>query len=692
MRKVALFMDGWKRYFTYAWPLGFMQKIKEEHADVNLYIFNSNGNWNRDDGYSYGEYNIYNLPDLSDFDGIIISVNNIKYPEVTAELLDKIRKSGVPAISLETAFDGLHFVGIDNYDAMYDMTRHMIEKHGAKRMWYLAGPKDNYEAQERCRAFRDCMDEYGLTVNDEDVLFGDFSFNDGVEGFEELLRVHGHKFVERENDAPDYGGPAEVYGEITSGSFADSAPDAKMNELEEQQEIDELRDAERELIKKLLPDAIMCANDNLAVGVCNRAEALGLSVPQDFGVTGFDNFDKAAYYTPRITTVSRIREKIGYAAAETMLSIWAGKNPETSVYIDYKCIFTESCGCVGDAMPNGRQYLKNYIMGVVEREEIDESTLDFTHLLSRCKDYGSLYPCVQEAYKEASCKKCIVAVDKSLVEMGNSGTAISSAYEEDAFFTKGYPQRMRFVYKKGVDLADDGIYHGMFPLLEDETGGNIFLFAPFHFGDKAVGFCCVENGYYLMDKQLWSTVISEINVAMLTLFNKWRLEQVNQELAVISIKDALTQIYNREGMRQIAAKAFDDAARRGKPLTIMFADMDKLKFINDNYGHEYGDRAIKSAARAIAGGGGMNSIPVRYGGDEFVSISLYSEEEKPEDKKTAILRKAREIAAQEKLPFDLEFSIGYVITDPAEDKTLEDYVREADHIMYREKMEKKVGR
>ena len=107
MKKVALFMDGWKRYFTYAWPLGFMQKIKEARADVNLYIFNSNGNWNRDDGYSYGEYNIYNLPELTDFDGIIISVNNIKYPGVTAELLDRIRKSGVPAISLETAFDGL---------------------------------------------------------------------------------------------------------------------------------------------------------------------------------------------------------------------------------------------------------------------------------------------------------------------------------------------------------------------------------------------------------------------------------------------------------------------------------------------------------------------------------------------------------------------------------------------------------
>ncbi len=81
-----------------------------------------------------------------------------------------------------------------------------------------------------------------------------------------------------------------------------------MPRLRNNDEMDDRRLEEREIVKKILPDAIICANDNLAVGVCNRAEALGLSVPKDFKVTGFDNFDKAAYYTPRITTVSRIRE------------------------------------------------------------------------------------------------------------------------------------------------------------------------------------------------------------------------------------------------------------------------------------------------------------------------------------------------------------------------------------------------
>lgn len=58
MRKVALITDGWRRLFTYAWPAGILQRIKETNEEVNLYIFNSTGNWSRDAGYNRAEYNI----------------------------------------------------------------------------------------------------------------------------------------------------------------------------------------------------------------------------------------------------------------------------------------------------------------------------------------------------------------------------------------------------------------------------------------------------------------------------------------------------------------------------------------------------------------------------------------------------------------------------------------------------------
>lgn len=58
--------------------------------------------------------------------------------------------------------------------------------------------------------------------------------------------------------------------------------------------------------KGTLPDAVICANDNIAVGVIEAAAIRGYHVPDDFCVTGFDDFDKAMFYEPRITTVSHI--------------------------------------------------------------------------------------------------------------------------------------------------------------------------------------------------------------------------------------------------------------------------------------------------------------------------------------------------------------------------------------------------
>ena len=91
MRKVALITDGWRRLFTYAWPAGILQRIKERDEEVNLYIFNSTGNWSRDAGYNRAEYNIFNLPDLSEFDGIILELNNISSPAVLAEVIHKAK-------------------------------------------------------------------------------------------------------------------------------------------------------------------------------------------------------------------------------------------------------------------------------------------------------------------------------------------------------------------------------------------------------------------------------------------------------------------------------------------------------------------------------------------------------------------------------------------------------------------------
>lgn len=130
-------MDGWKRFFTYAWPAGILQRIRESGEDINLYIFNSSGDWSWDADFNIGEYNIYKLPDLNDFDGIVMDLNNIRYPEVSNEIAEIVRKTGKPAISISNKLPGFYYVGIDNRGSMTTMIEHLYTMHNCRRFWFM---------------------------------------------------------------------------------------------------------------------------------------------------------------------------------------------------------------------------------------------------------------------------------------------------------------------------------------------------------------------------------------------------------------------------------------------------------------------------------------------------------------------------------------------------------------------------
>ena len=169
MKKIALFMDGWKRFFTFAWPAGILQRIRETNEDVGLYIFNSSGDRSRDADYNIGEYNIYHLPDLNDFDGIIVDLNNIRYPEVCEYVVESVKKTGKPVISVANEIEDFYYAGIDNYAAMREIIEHLHKEHNCKKFWLMMGPDDNYESKMRTQALTDYMDECGIPYDNTDI-------------------------------------------------------------------------------------------------------------------------------------------------------------------------------------------------------------------------------------------------------------------------------------------------------------------------------------------------------------------------------------------------------------------------------------------------------------------------------------------------------------------------------------------
>lgn len=96
------------------------------------------------------------------------------------------------------------------------------------------------------------------------------------------------------------------------------------------------------------------------------------------------------------------------------------------------------------------------------------------------------------------------------------------------------------------------------------------------------------------------------------------LELQNRELREETIRDPLTNAFNRRFFEESLAKEFSRAARSGDPLGLLFADIDYFKKLNDTYGHQFGDRVLAKVAECIEGASRESDIVARYGGEEFV--------------------------------------------------------------------------
>ncbi len=84
--------------------------------------------------------------------------------------------------------------------------------------------------------------------------------------------------------------------------------------------------------------------------------------------------------------------------------------------------------------------------------------------------------------------------------------------------------------------------------------------------------------------------------------------------------DGLTGLLNRQALDRMLPRELAAADRQGRPLTLVVIDMDRLKSINDTWGHAAGDRALKSLAEAIASSLRQSDLAFRLGGDEFLLL------------------------------------------------------------------------
>ena len=189
MKKIAIVADGWRRYINYAWISGCRQYIKEKKLDAQLYVFYAFGNFSKDEKYNQGEYNIITLPDFRQFDGIIVELTNVLKRKYARKIIDTIRTSKVPAVSLLERIPGLYFAGIDNYSAMKEIVEHLVTVHGCRKINFVGGPQYVSENHDRLQAYIDVLQQHGILVEDARILHRDYEVESGVWAFEQFQEL-----------------------------------------------------------------------------------------------------------------------------------------------------------------------------------------------------------------------------------------------------------------------------------------------------------------------------------------------------------------------------------------------------------------------------------------------------------------------------------------------------------------------
>lgn len=199
------------------------------------------------------------------------------------EVLNRIAGENYPIVVLDRIMKNswIKSVVVNNYEPMYELIQGTIDR-GYRNFGFVGGPEETADNKERYRAFRDALTANHLEFQQKSYFAGNYREKSGYTAAKILM------------------------------------------------------------LSRELPDCLVCANDNMAIGAMKAFRENGLRVPQDIAVTGFDNCDLAEAIG--LTTVSIPNYERGYIAARYLIENIRGlKNVET-FKIEAKIIFRESVG------------------------------------------------------------------------------------------------------------------------------------------------------------------------------------------------------------------------------------------------------------------------------------------------------------------------------------------------------------
>lgn len=501
-------------------------------ADIAVYsnIFN---HWVKNEILNF-ENVIYDFFEPSYFDGVIVTPEAFFDKALLRSILERIKKSHVPAVIIGENIEGFQCITTREDEDFEKIAEHLILVHGFTDIDILTGNKGEQAAENRVIGCKKAFKKYGIPFKKSKLHYGNFWTNSG----EELARRY-------------------ISGEIP------------------------------------MPQAVICANDHMAFGLCDRLTSSGIKIPQQITVTGYEYTENRMLHYPIITTYHRGRYRLGANAVNILFG-----EPVECDNSD-RLIKGNTCGCGADD-----NQIKNEINAALIGQYHNEmsSVAQFGSALTACRSLREYMNVLKDyMYLHHGASDLYLCISKEWSkQQSDSGTYLCYNINSEIPAEFHKTQLPSFL----LTSSEKAMVYCLCPLVVEKRC----------FGFTALGFDNHET--YDFSFRDWSKTAAN---ALEFLRMKNDIHYLRQCQSVSSLYDALTGFYNEREFREIA-----ELRKEGQKIAVIRLFFTENEFLQgENYKNDIVSliaAEIKKCCKKheIRGRLSEDTLAVLYEGELFV--------------------------------------------------------------------------
>ena len=532
--------------------------------DYDVCIFTMHQKYQETPLRDISDSNIYNLINFKLFDAVVILADTIITPGLAPILQDRVKENfDGPVLVIDQTSKHFETVMMDHYTPVRQIIDHLIEVHGYTEIAFLSGKQGHPHSIQRLNAFMDSMKAHNLPVREEWIFHGNYWYESADEFSEILLKNRDH-----------------------------------------------------------LPQVVACANDIMAIGVATNLTEAGYRIPEDIAITGYDSVADGRHSPAPLTSAEIPADECGRYTALRIHSMMTGESmPEFST--NAKMFIGASCGC-----DHKVELVPKKIRPVWRTVQSSSSMFsDFNHMIEDLLAQSGIKDFLQTVQRYTYQIRPFHSFDICL----NEGFLSPDSFLGNNALRTGYTDTVYRVLSEGSSKGDSSLdlersfrSCDLIPdLYEERDYPTTFVFNPLYFDDRCFGYTVLNYGkevdLYNTEFRLW---MRDVMQGLEAFYRQEFMLSLIKRIESSQIRDSLTGLYNYEGFIQETRKLTPPSMYEQTRLTILTIDIKGIRQMNDVYGRDIGNKAIKAVARFLQNSVHDDEICCRMCNDEFL-VSLY---------------------------------------------------------------------